>query len=418
MKLSRRTNTIVLWLISLGLLAGMVISFTPNLGFGAVGDPEGNVAVTVNGEAIRELRVSQLRANPLFLSVREGEVGADLDLLLADSLIRQELIRQEAARQRVSNADVRRAVDEFRVSRGGAGRNNDRAYLDLLARTGFTDESFRAFQREELQQTRWEESLVAGMTVSEDEVQAFFQGNRERYLSEERIVARHIVTATASEAEVARDRIVAGEDAALVASEVSLERADRGGALGAAAGDTVPRPVGRPALPTAVASAAFGRAAPGVTDVVAADDRFHVVVVEEYLPAAPRPFEEVETEVREDASEAKRAGVLEREIERMVGSARIEIPSDSTLRYDDAVVARVGDRDIRATDLVRATYTNPQIQQALSPENAFLIAAFFKPSILDQLVDQEIAHQGAEALGVPFIGTRATVGQSAVNLAK
>ncbi|MDZ7707095.1 MAG: hypothetical protein U5J97_04205 [Trueperaceae bacterium] len=32
MKLSRRTNTIILWITSIGLLVGMVITFTPTLG--------------------------------------------------------------------------------------------------------------------------------------------------------------------------------------------------------------------------------------------------------------------------------------------------------------------------------------------------------------------------------------------------
>jgi parvulin-like peptidyl-prolyl isomerase len=415
MKPNRRTNTIVLWLVSLGLLAGMVITFTPSLGVGGGGNPQGPVAIRVNGEEIRELRVSQLRSNPLFLAVREGEVGADLELLLADTLIRQELVRQEAARERVSNADVARAVDEFRAQRGVAGRNNDRAYLDLLARSGFSDETFRAYQREELQRTRWEEKLVGSDAITEAEVQAYFAGNRERYLSEERIVARHIETATREEAEAARARIVAGEDAGLVAAEVSLARQDRNGALGAGAGETTPRPVGRPALPTPVAAVAFALAAAGVTDVVEAGERFHVVVVEEYLPSAPRPFEEVAAAVREDADAAKRAGVLERAVDRLVATARIEVPLGSSLTYQDSVVAQVGARDIRASDLVRATYTNPQIQQALSPQNAFLITAFFKPSILDQLVDQEVAHLGAASLGVPFVGTRAAVGASALN---
>jgi hypothetical protein len=68
-----------------------------------------------------------------------------------------------------------------------------------------------------------------------------------------------------------------------------------------------------------------------------------------------------------------------------------------------------------ATDLVRATYSNPQIQQALSPDTAFIISAFFKPAVLAQLVDQELALQGVQQLGVPFVGPRSFVAQSALN---
>ena len=416
MKLSRRANTIILWLVSIGLLAGMVITFTPSLGLGFGGaNQAGAAALQVNGEPVRELTVAQARSNPLFLSVTEGEVGEDLELLLVDALIRQEVVRQESARQRVSDADVRRAVDEFRTTRGIAGRANDTAYLDLLARSGFTDETFRVYLRQQLQEEAWEATVTDGVEVSDDEVRAYFEGNRDRYVSEERIAARHIVTEDRDTADVARARLEAGESAAVVARELSVERADRDGALGAAAGETEPRPVGRPALPTQVATAAFGLGGPGVTDVIESDDRFHVVVVEAYLPVAPRPFDEVAAAVRDDALAAKQSGVLEAEIERLVDAARVEIPEASTLRFDDEPVAVVGDVEIMATDLVRATYTNPQIQQALSPDTAFIITAFFKPSVLAQLVDQELALQGLAALDAPFVGPRSVVAQSALN---
>jgi parvulin-like peptidyl-prolyl isomerase len=415
MKLSRRANTIILWFVSIGLLLGMVITFTPTLGLGTGGAGDTSaVALSVNGEPIRELQVAQTRSNPLFVTVTEGEVGEDLELLLVDTLIRQEVVRQDAARQRVTDGDVRAAVTEFRASRGVDGRSNDQAYLNLIAGSGFTDQTFREYLREQLRQQRWEASLVDGIEVSDDEARAFFEGNRDAYLSEERIEARHIVTESLEAATEARARVLAGEDAAVVAREVSVERADRDGALGAAAGETEPRPVGRPALPTPVATAAFGLRGPGVTEVVESDARFHVVVVEAYLAAERRPFDEVAASVREDALAAKQVGVLERSVEDLVEAARVEFPASSSLSFDDEPVARVGDVEILRSQLVRATYTNPQIQQSLSPDSAILITAFFKPAILGQLVDQELAAQGAAELGVPFVGTRSQVAQSAL----
>ena len=416
MKLSRRANTIILWFVSIGLLGGMIITFTPSLGLGFGGANEaGAVALRVNGEAIRELGVAQVRSNPLFLAVTEGEVGADLELLLVDSLLRQEVVRQESARQRVSDADVRRAVDEFRTTRSITGRANDSVYLDLLARSGFTDETFRVYLRQQLQEEAWQATIVDAIEVTDAEVVTYFESNRDSYLSEERIEARHIVTLEREAAVEARARILAGEAAGAVAREVSAERADRDGALGAAAGETDPRPVGRPALPTLVANAAFALGGAGVTEVIDADGRHHVVAVEAYLPAAQRPFDEVAAAVRDDTLTGKRNGALEAEIDRLVAVARIEIPAESSLRFDDVPVARVGGVEIMAADLARATYTNPQIQQALSPDTAFIITAFFKPAVLAQLVDQELALQGLAELGVPFVGPRAFVAQSALN---
>jgi len=415
MKLNRRTNLIILWILAAALVLGMVITFTPTMGLGGARNAA-VPAIVVNGEPISELAVVRARSNPLFNLVTEGEVGADLELLLIDELVRQELIRQEASRQRVTTAEIRAAVEEFRVSRGVAGRANDSQYLAIIAGSGFTDETFRLYLGQQLRQEKWESELIAGIDVSDAEVEAYYLANTDLYQTEERILARQIVLATRDEAEAVRAELTAGADAASIARERSLERADRDGALGAGAGETEPRAVGRPALPTAVATAAFAIRGPGITDVVEAGGQFHVVVVESFLPAATRPLDEVFERVREDALQAKQAQALDEAVRRLKAAARVEIPERSALqlRYDDPVVATVGEVDIRRSELVRATYTNPQIQQALSPDTAFLITAFFKPAILDQLIDQELAYQGADQLGVPFVGPRRFVAQSAL----
>ena len=416
MKLSRRSNLIILWILAGALVLGMVITFTPTMGFGTRGGPAGQPAVLVNGEPIGELEVVRARSNPLFNLVTEGEVGADLELLLIDELVRQELIRQEASRQRVSTSEVRSAVEEFRVSRGVAGRANDSQYLALIAGSGFTDETFRAYLAQQLRQEKWQAEIIDGIVVGDDEAEAYYAANRDQYQTEERILARQIVLDTRDEAEAVRAELTAGADAAAVARERSLERAERDGALGAGSGETEPRAVGRPALPTALATAAFAIRGSGITDVVEVGEQYHVVVVEEFLPAATRPYDEVVDLVRDDALEAKQARALDEAVRRLQREARVEIPAQSPLelRYDDTVVATVGERDIKRSELVRATYTNPQIQQALSPDTAFLITGFFKPAILDQLIDQELAYQGADDLGVPFVGPRSFVAQSAL----
>ena len=416
MRLSRRSNLIILWILAGALVLGMVITFTPTMGLGT-GSRDGSVpAIVVNGEPISELAVARARSNPLFNLVQEGEIGADLELLLVDDLVRQELVRQEASRQRVTNAEVRSAVDEFRVSRGVAGRANDSNYLSLIAGSGFTDETFRQYMGQQLRQEKWQNQLIDDVTVSDQEVEAFYQASREQYQTEERILARQIVVATREEAEAVRAALTAGADPAELAREVSLERADRAGALGAGTGESEPRPVGRPALPTPVATAAFSIRGPGITDVVDSGGQYHVVVVEDYLPAQTRPFEEVAELVREDALQAKQAQVLDDAVRRLQREARVEIPPESQLDlgYEDEVVAEVGEIDIKRSELVRATYTNPQIQQSLSPDMAFLITGFFKPAILDQLIDQALAYQGAEELGVPFVGPRSFVAQNAL----
>jgi parvulin-like peptidyl-prolyl isomerase len=414
MKLSRRTNTIILWIISIGLLVGMIITFTPTIGGFGGGADRGRPLVLVNGEPITDLEVARARQNPLFSSVREGQVGEDLDLLLVDQLVRQEVFDQAAAKTRVSGREVRQEVQDFREAQGVAGRRNDQAYLRLIGQSGFDDQSFREYLEEQLRRRKYEESLTANVEVEGAEVETFYLANASEYRQEDRVRARMIVVEDAGLAKELREQLEAGASFADLAREHSLERGDRAGALGAPQGSTEPRPVGRAALPQAVATAAFGLRGPGLTQVLQSGDRAYLVKVEEYIPEQAQPLSEVEEQVRADALEAKRAGVVRERIDRLVEQAKVEIQQGSDLEYDDYVVARVGDQEIRASDLAVATYTNQQIQQNLSPQLAPLIVEFFKPTILERLIDRKLAYLGAKNLDAEFVGTEGQVAEQAL----
>jgi parvulin-like peptidyl-prolyl isomerase len=413
MRLSRRTNTIILWIISIGLLVGMVITFTPTLGaLSGQGRDTSTPALTVNGETISELELAQARqSSPIFSVVQEGPVAEDLELLLVDSLVRQEVLRQAAARQRVGNGQVRAELEAFRERNGVAGRNNDEAYLRLIGGAGYTDATFRDYLRQQLQVRAYQQEITEGIEVADAEVEAFYRVNQDAYRTDPRVVARQIVVEDEASAQELRLRALDGEPFAQLAREASVERAEQGGAVGG----EEPQPVGRPAFPTAVADQVFALSAPGLTPVVENAGRYYLVRVEELVPAEPRPLEEVREQVREDALAAKQQAELDRRIEELVREAEVTVPEESELSYADPLVATVGDAEIHASELVRATYTNPQIQQALGPQTASLIADFFKPSILQQLVDRELAVQGAERLEATFFGSDALIAQSALD---
>lgn len=193
---TKKTNVVILWLIAIGLVLGMILTFTPNLGLGGAVTQQGEVVMRVNGEPITDLMINQVRnSNPIYYAVTEGEVGADLELLAIDAVLTQELLRQAAAPQRVSNAEVRDAVTAFRADRGLEGRSNDTAYLTLLAGAGFDDAAFRDYLREQLRQQKWEASIIGDVTVSDEEVATFYEVFKDNYRTDERIIARAITVA-------------------------------------------------------------------------------------------------------------------------------------------------------------------------------------------------------------------------------
>lgn len=413
MRSRKRLNIAIIILISLGLLVGMVVTFTPGLGVTG-GDRSGAPVLLINGAPINELQVLRARQNPLFTRVTEGEVANDLQLLLLDQLIDSEVIRQAAARTSVSGAEVRQAVNDFRAANNVAGSANDQRYLALLRNAGLTDADFRRLTEQQLREQKFIDSVIGQVSVTDEEVRLFFEVNAAAYRSEERIIARQITVADAALATELYARALAGEEFAALARQYSTQRADRDGALGAPEGMTAPVPVSRAALPSEVASAAFGLGGAGLTPPINAAGLYYLIQVEELVPASPQSFAEVEAQVRQDALAVKQSGEVQRLLRTLRDGAQIVVAPESPFRYDNPVVATVGDAQITAAELVRATYGDPQIQQFLNPETAPLVTLFFKPNRLAELIELELAYQGARALGQPFIGAREQIAWSAL----
>ena len=420
MRFTRRTNTIIMWLLAAGLLLGMIIMFTPALG--SIGDllsggarGSSKAGLLVNGIPITELEVQRARSGSFFNSVTEGTVAADLEKYAIEILIREEILNQASSGVRVGSGEVRRAVNQFRQSQGVEGRRNDQAYVRLINRAGLTDQTFRFSLQEQIRRQKYQDRLVKDVGVSDEEITSYYEINSGAYSTEERIRARMLVLDDEALALNLMKRIEGGESFQELASEYSLELGSEKGALGAPKGKTEPRPIGRAALVRPVANAAFGLKASGLTGVIKHSNRFHIVSVEEYLPSQSRSLVEVRTELQEDLLELKRAGVAENTLRQLRSNATISFPEESSFSFANPVIASVGSIEIKEAELIYATYGNQQIQQALSPEFAPLIEQLFKPNVLEQLIEQELILQGAGLLGPSFVGTRASVSRDALN---
>ncbi len=150
---------------------------------------------------------------------------------------------------------------------------------------------------------------------------------REALLSQpERVRARHLLVAVASDAseaglaaarekaQVARDRVLAGEAFAVVAQAVSEDpgTAGQGGDLGVFA-----RGVNDPALD----DAAFALEAGGVSEVVRSVHGFHVIQVEEKLPAEKATFEAHGLALAREGAARERALRVAEELSRALAEA-------------------------------------------------------------------------------------------------
>lgn len=412
--LSKRTiiSRIVLGIVSVALIAGMVIQFTPNLGGGggAGAQTEGKTLFTVNGVKVTEREMDRFRQqNPLFAQNFGGTVGQDLENTLSAQVILIKAAQSDAARIRISDQDVSDQLKAFRASRQ---LTKDADYLSQIQSAGYTDASFRDTLRLQSQIQKRLKEIQDGVTVTDAEAKLFFELNKANYKSEERVLARQIVVTDAKIAAEAQTKIKAGEDFKALVAAYSKDEGTKAeeGALGSKKGAKTPGEVTALALPTNVATEAFKLKSGGVTSSIADGGKFYILKVEKFLPAGQQTFEEAKTKLMEDAKQTKANGATENWIKTLERAAVIVPEKDSGFTYFNPTVLKVGDAEVKLHELNRQVYNNQQIQQFLSQggaQGATLVEQFFKPQTIETIIKQAVAVQAAKATKQPFIGAEA-----------
>jgi parvulin-like peptidyl-prolyl isomerase len=160
--------------------------------------------------------------------------------------------------------EARRAELEASVSQQGA-------YEDFLAQNGFTDDRVRRIAHQQLVAEAVEDLLLASEDpISDEEIDAYVT---EAIRGETNACASHILTETEEDAQVALERIQAGEDFAAVAEEVST------GPSGPSGGDLGCTTLGSYVLE--FAQAAFDAEVGVPTEPVRSSFGWHVILVTE-----------------------------------------------------------------------------------------------------------------------------------------
>jgi parvulin-like peptidyl-prolyl isomerase len=257
-----------------------------------------NVAATVNDEEISvdqiEERYATVAENPQFAEQlaadEEGELAEQVQARILTDLIESIIVRQGAEELgvEVSDADVEQRREELIEEVGG-----QEAFDELVEESGLTVEQIDEQVRDIVIREAIQEELTADIEVSDEDVAAFYEENREtRYNTAE---ARHILVETEDEATGILERLEDGEDFADIAQEESIDTGSgaQGGDLGEfGRGQMVPE------FEEAVFDADIGE----VVGPVETQFGFHIIeVVERNEPE----LEDVEDEIREELAQGE-----------------------------------------------------------------------------------------------------------------
>ncbi|MCX7601685.1 MAG: peptidyl-prolyl cis-trans isomerase, partial [Meiothermus sp.] len=399
---------IIFGVLALAFVAGSVLLFTPQ----GQRSTQGKTVLTVNGRPVSELDVARAQQRDAVLSTNpQGLLKNLAEVNLGEQLILVNALLQDSARIGVSGGELKKELDTIK-ERFGLQKKED--YDRFLTQVGYTDSQLRSELRDQIRINKRIEDIQKKAEPTEAEMQLYFELYRSQYKNEERVQARQIVLDDKATADKVYAQVSApGADFAAIAKANSKLNAEQGGALGAEAGKSEPGPVTRVVFPNAVAEAVFKLRDGQISKPIEAGGRFYIVKVEKYLPAGDVKFEEVKDRVKEDAKRIKGQGALETYFKELRAKANVKFAEGASFKYENPVVAKVGETEIRLAEVTQSVFANQQVPQLLQQGLGELAIQFFMPQTLEQLINREVVYQAAKGLGQPFFGSKADIGNQA-----
>lgn len=251
------------------------------VGFGVFlpgcGGLPGEAAVSVNGIIITKDKVEARidYRNKLFPGMvsREDEVNfPKIRRQTTKDMVSTELERQEAERRGIS-VSVSEIEDDLQIMSENDYLGDAESMMADYANKGVTEEELRTASLEKLTHEKLIADVKKDISVSEEEIQKYYEKNQSTYNQPEFRQTRQIVTGSQGSALDAASRVNAGESFVDVAKQVSVDpqAATNGGSLGLVAPGKLP-----PELEGVLFKMSVGQ----VSDPIIVADKWYVLTVE------------------------------------------------------------------------------------------------------------------------------------------
>lgn len=250
-----------------------------------------------------------------------GQIAPQAFPNMAEQFVVTSLLKAEAARRgfKATEADIDEAISNA-VSRLPAGME----FADVLERMGMTMAEARKDIAEGLPVNKLVEDVFKEVEVAEEAIAAFYADNARFFEVPEQVEASHILITVTNDEQKAearakidaiRERLVAGEDFAKLASENSdCPSAKQGGNLGY---------FGHGQMVPPFEKAAFALATNEISEVVETSFGFHVIKVTDKKEASKKPLEEVRDDIEKHLRNEKGGDLMEKFIAELRAKAKI-----------------------------------------------------------------------------------------------
>jgi peptidyl-prolyl cis-trans isomerase C/foldase protein PrsA len=306
-----------------------------------VEEEKANVAAVVNGEEITVDELdSYMQLNNLVMQLYQTNqefaqflimTKAGQDFLneyrkqKVEELIVVKLLQQEAENQNITLSDEKKNElfnEQLAYIKQQNGFSSDEQFENALKQNGF--ESLAAFKdyffeqnTKVLEVNELRERLLGEITVSDKEIEDYYNENIESYKFGDQVKASHILLETEESAKEVLEKLNNGADFAEMAKEYSTgPSAEDGGDLGFfEKGDMVKE----------FEEAAFGLEVGETSDIVKTQYGYHIILVTDKREAGVKSLEEVKDNIKSGLLANKRKETWENFVEELREKAEIEI---------------------------------------------------------------------------------------------
>ena len=321
---SRQRDLMILLMLALLMLMAWAVQSQP------AGDSGTDVAAKVNGVPItaQELNRSfQAQVQVPYATVQEDPRAKEVLRLILDNLIDRELLLQQAKslKMAVSAQQVDTQLQQI-VKRFPSPEAFEQA---LTAQNLSLDAVKKDVESQMLRQQLVKKEILDKVNVGAGDIRTFYDKNKDKYVEEEQVRARHILirvppevnpaddTKLKGKADEALSRAKQGEDFAALATELSDDGSKANG------GDLGFFPRGRMVAP--FEEVAFALQPGQMSEIVRTQFGYHIIKVEEHKSGRALPFDEAKSQVKEDLTQQQTYERYQQYMAGLRGKAKVEV---------------------------------------------------------------------------------------------
>ncbi|MEK4921510.1 peptidylprolyl isomerase [Cytobacillus sp. FSL R5-0569] len=236
-------------------------------------------AATVNGENISKDDLNEALMSQYGTSV--------LDTLISDQIVLQEMDKEKVT---VTEEEVAEEMDAYMEQYGG-----EEAFKEVLDENGVSYDSIEHNIEIYLGSKKL---ITPGIEITDDEMETYFEENKESFSQAEEIEASHILVEDEDTAKEVKQKLDDGDDFSELAASYSTDDSnkDNGGELGY---------FGEGEMVEAFEEVAFSMEVDEVSDPVKTDYGYHIIKVTDHKEAKEANYEDAKEEIKEMLIESK-----------------------------------------------------------------------------------------------------------------